>query len=69
MNYILCKDIQGFWSWQIKTCNGQVIADSGQIYLSQEACLRSLDLAKHSLVTILLFALQDISPESLFYES
>jgi uncharacterized protein YegP (UPF0339 family) len=61
--------MQGFWSWQIKTRDGQMIADSGQIYLSKEACLRSLDLAKHSLVTILLFALQDISPENFFYES
>lgn len=31
------------WRWHLRAANGRILADSGEAYSSQRACLRAID--------------------------
>ncbi len=48
MEYIVYKDRQGYWRWQLKSSNGNVIADSGEGYVNKGDALHGISLVKMS---------------------
>ena len=49
MTYWIYKDDAGEWRWRLKhNSNGEIIADSGEGYVSRADCEHGIDLVKGS---------------------
>ena len=48
MVYYIYKDRASEWRWQLKTENGNIIADSGEGYRNRQDCLAGIQLVKRS---------------------
>lgn len=48
MTYYYYKDTKQEWRWRLKASNGRILADSGEGYSSQQACLDGIALVKGS---------------------
>ncbi|MBN8570667.1 MAG: DUF1508 domain-containing protein [Ignavibacteria bacterium] len=46
MRFKAYKDAQGYWRWQLKSDNGNIIADSGEGYVNKSDCEHGINLVK-----------------------
>lgn len=48
MTYVYYKDHNDEWRWRLKASNGRIIADSGEGYSTERACLADIEHVKAS---------------------
>jgi uncharacterized protein len=48
MKYFVYQDLNKFWRWQLVASNGDVIAESGDGYDSEEKCRKVIEIVKNS---------------------
>jgi uncharacterized protein len=48
MKYYIYKDLNEFWRWQLVASNGEIIAESGDGYDSEEKCRKVITIVKKS---------------------
>ena len=48
MHYRIYKDNSGYWRWNFKSSNGNIIADSGECYHNKNDCLNGISIMKGS---------------------
>lgn len=46
--YWIYRDRQNLWRWQLVANNGKIIADSGEGYNSEQACIHGINLTASS---------------------
>jgi uncharacterized protein YegP (UPF0339 family) len=47
LHFFIYKDVQGYWRWNLKASNGQIIA-SGEGYVNKTDCLHAIGLVQSS---------------------
>jgi uncharacterized protein len=48
MKYFIYKDLNDFWRWQLIASNGEIIAESGDGYESEDKCKKAINIVKNS---------------------
>lgn len=46
--YVVYRDTGGYYRWRYIATNGNIIADSGEGYVSKTDCLRGIQIMKQS---------------------
>jgi len=48
MKYYMYKDLNELWRWQLVASNGEVLAESGDGYNTEESCRKIINFVKSS---------------------
>lgn len=48
MKFEIYKDVRGQFRWHFKASNGQIIADSGEAYTSEQNALNGINIIKQN---------------------
>jgi uncharacterized protein YegP (UPF0339 family) len=48
MKYYIYKDLNELWRWQLVASNGDIIAEAGDSYETQEKCMKAINVVKNS---------------------